>query len=245
MRATAMGSYCARNIPVWTPAHHHSHHGRNREKSAIVKSAGTAVSYRFLPHRDYRHKPFAHWGGLIMSNAALNWAFNIRVGDQIPKLVLISLADNAGDETKQCFVSAAYIATRCEISERSVYRAVISLKDKGLISVAHRRFASGTKRTPIYTVHFPTEKPTATQSVPTAIAMAEPTDTVGGERVTLTTNPNRKNGEVLEGQVWIGRDSKEWKPWAEHWRKTKGLAPPTTTSKSELGWWFPTLAPPQ
>jgi hypothetical protein len=42
--------------------------------------------------------------------------------------------------------------------------------------------------------------------------------------------------------VWISATSPEWRPWADHWRATKGKSPPID---AKGGWRFPSLNPPE
>lgn len=50
------------------------------------------------------------------------------------KYVLIALADQANDFGKECWPSIAYLATKCNLSDRSVQRSLKKLEEDGLIS---------------------------------------------------------------------------------------------------------------
>jgi hypothetical protein len=52
---------------------------------------------------------------------------------------------------------------------------------------------------------------------------------------------SRKN-ELKPRLVWISATSPEWRPWADHWRATKGKSPPVD---AKGGWRFPSLNPPE
>lgn len=71
-----------------------------------------------------------------MSFQAMAWAVKQRAGSSSSKLVLLSLANFANDNF-ECFPSIARIADDCEMSERTVLRAIKSLEDAGL--VAHKK----------------------------------------------------------------------------------------------------------
>ena len=94
-----------------------------------------------------------------MSIRAMVWALDTPVGDPQAKLVLIALADHADDETFQCWPSVGYIAKRCELGRSTVYRIIISLRDKGLIKHEKRRWPTGSGRSPLFTLLVPTPVP--------------------------------------------------------------------------------------
>jgi hypothetical protein len=59
----------------------------------------------------------------------------------------------------------------------------------------------------------------------------------------------RWNGEIVSRKnalkprlVWISATSPEWRPWADHWRATKGKSPPVD---NRGGWRFSSLNPPE
>ena len=68
-----------------------------------------------------------------MSSAATAWAWSLDLGP-IPKLVLLALADIASVDGVS-IVQISHISGCCRITERSVYRALKTLRDIGLISV--------------------------------------------------------------------------------------------------------------
>lgn len=66
-----------------------------------------------------------------MSIAALNWAFELELKDPIAKVVLIALADQAGEQTGHCWPSIATLTRRTGASERAIQRAINDLVDAG------------------------------------------------------------------------------------------------------------------
>lgn len=67
-----------------------------------------------------------------MSMELMVQAMKVRVGNPLRKLVLLKLADNAGDQG-ECWPSYQHIATQCEISKRSVMNHIEALCECGLV----------------------------------------------------------------------------------------------------------------
>lgn len=67
-----------------------------------------------------------------MSMDLMVQAMKIKVGNPLRKLVLLKLADNAGD-LGECWPSYQHIADQCEISKRSVMNHIEALCECGLI----------------------------------------------------------------------------------------------------------------
>lgn len=74
-----------------------------------------------------------------MSNRAINWAVNIYVGSSIAKTVLFLLANRADKETFLVWSSVSRLAREAELSNRSVFKALNTLKRAGLIHDTGRR----------------------------------------------------------------------------------------------------------
>lgn len=94
-----------------------------------------------------------------MCNHAIEWSLKVKVGNINAKLVLIALANDA-DASLQCFGYEKSITQRCEISRRSVYRAITYLIKGGFIARESRRWDTGVRRSPRYTLLM--AKPSAT-----------------------------------------------------------------------------------
>lgn len=73
-----------------------------------------------------------------MSVAAVQWALETEVGDSTAKLVLLALADEA-DAVGVCWPFYARLATRAEVSEKTVSRKIAFLEDAGLLVRSERR----------------------------------------------------------------------------------------------------------
>ena len=63
------------------------------------------------------------------------WETNLPPGE---KLVLLALADQAGDDGRQCWPSVETIAHKSGQGERTVRRALASLEEKGHLTRQHR-----------------------------------------------------------------------------------------------------------
>jgi len=170
-----------------------------------------------------------------MSIFAVAWALDTKVGDKNAKLVLISLAEQADNKTKKCWPSAKHLAERCEISERSIYRCIIYLQSKGLISVTHRRWPGGVKRSPEYTMQFPCEKPTVSLSVPTDTGDTR-TDSCGSRR-TITEPSLSKEGNGIRKEERDFRaypGSEEFLSWKSYYSETQNRGMLRELARREL-----------
>lgn len=78
-----------------------------------------------------------------MSGKVVGWAMEQRTGSPITKLVLLKLADNAG-ESGFCWPSMERLVEHTELSERSIREHLKILEDGGFIRI-ERRFDGKTK----------------------------------------------------------------------------------------------------
>lgn len=70
--------------------------------------------------------------GVTMSISLMNDVFHTKIGSQTLKLIILKLADNANDNG-ECFPSYQHIAEQCEVSKRTVIRAINTLCEKGFL----------------------------------------------------------------------------------------------------------------
>ena len=171
-----------------------------------------------------------------MSIRAVEWALSVPVGNHFAKLVLITLANNADDETFSCWPSAAYVSARCEISKRTVYRAVNYLKDRNLIACERRKWPSGTNRSPKYTLKINLvpigHKVVSTQTQPCATAG--------------TTRTVNEPSLSLREPIFVECGSDAWRSWEQHFSKNKINVlsrPPREYREGRWGWYFATEYP--
>src|SRR5215469_2590516 len=73
----------------------------------------------------------------VMSVEAIAWAFHSQVGAIGPKLVLLKLADHAGDQG-ECWPKIETIARECEMSRRSVFNHLSYLEKQGFVERAQQ-----------------------------------------------------------------------------------------------------------
>jgi Helix-turn-helix domain len=78
-------------------------------------------------------------GGKASKFATLRWAYSREDLSGTEKSVLAYLAYRANDETGECFPGQVLMAKECSLTDRSVRRALASLKEKGLLT-SQRRF---------------------------------------------------------------------------------------------------------
>ena len=77
-----------------------------------------------------------------MSVSTSKAAWNAQCGSIAAKSVLVAMADRADSETGECWPSVAVIATRCEMTERAVYKQISALEKAGFITRRKRRGTS-------------------------------------------------------------------------------------------------------
>ena len=68
------------------------------------------------------------------------------------KIILILLADNANDESGECWPSQGYLAKRSGMSRQNVNLVINKLQEKGHIKIEHRYREDGGQRSNVYTV---------------------------------------------------------------------------------------------
>jgi hypothetical protein len=175
------------------------------------------------------------------------WALDTLVGDHNAKLVLIALADNADDEKFQCWPSVGYVAKRVELSPASVYRAIIHLTRKKLLTHEKRhRASSGWRMSPLFTLHVvtnsqPENRPILNSGAPilTAETIKEPSLNRHLKKEGNLDLKKESKGAVGD-RTWIEVGSDQWKAWEAHWLKTRGVRP---KRHNDAGWWFPSEWP--
>ena len=87
-----------------------------------------------------------------MSVALISKVFKIKVGNSTRKLILIKLADAAGDDGS-CYPSYGYLAAVCELSKRSVMQHVAALEEMGYLKRIHRKTPTGdANRSNVYVI---------------------------------------------------------------------------------------------
>lgn len=114
--------------------------------------------------------PFLY-GGALVSNVALTWAFHLPMKDPSAKAVLVAIADHAGDDDR-CWPSAPRLALFTSLSERTVRSAIDRLAELGAIELDER-----VGRAPIITV----QRHWRPDPTPAAVAGATPAVVAGVE----------------------------------------------------------------
>ena len=76
-----------------------------------------------------------------MSIRAMNWAWGQKL-PPTPKLILMALADSAND-LDECWPGIAFIADKCNVSERTVQRVLQQFVNTGLMMVTPRYTTAG------------------------------------------------------------------------------------------------------
>lgn len=81
-----------------------------------------------------------------MSVRASSWAWESSRSTGSAFLVLLALADHAGQDGGDCWPSVARLARRCRVDERTVQRALDKLQELGELVVEHNAGPRGTNR---------------------------------------------------------------------------------------------------
>lgn len=102
-----------------------------------------------------------------MSFEATAWAMRQRAGGPGPKLVLLALSDHHNRTSGQCNPKIDTLAVEAEMSERSVRRHLIALRDLGLIEWVNTYRPDGSLSTNTYRLRMDMVSPPPGHSVPT------------------------------------------------------------------------------
>lgn len=95
-----------------------------------------------------------------MSIQAMAWAFKqTQIADPMQRYVLLCLANYAGEDGKNAFPSVGRLSRDSGLSDRTVQRALHSLKEQGVISEGNQAVVAGyipdeTKRPLVYDLVF-------------------------------------------------------------------------------------------
>lgn len=84
-----------------------------------------------------------------MSLAQMTHALKLRTGNPLRKLVLLKLADNAGDDG-ECWPSIPHVARECEMSERAVQMHIRFLVERKFLWIEERKTVEGLNKSNIY-----------------------------------------------------------------------------------------------
>jgi hypothetical protein len=125
-----------------------------------------------------------------MSMEALTWAFAQKTGDPGLKVFLLALADFAGDD-HVTWPSRSTLASRVEVSERTISRYTQQLIDMGLITVEERRLDNGARSSNAYRLAIRQPSlllPTTTSQIGTKPAAATGQHVVSGAETDMGGN---------------------------------------------------------
>lgn len=92
-------------------------------------------------------------GDCDLSGIALIWAANVKGLKPSAKVVLIQLADFHNKETGRCNPSAQRLADDCEMNRATVFRHLIDLEKRGLITRHNRGDGTGGRGSNQYELH--------------------------------------------------------------------------------------------
>jgi hypothetical protein len=165
------------------------------------------------------------------------WKLNIASG---PKLVLLSLCDNANDQG-ECFPSVPMIAQRCSLSERAVQGHIQGLVDQGFMKRIERNGRSTVYHLDSRKICTPADssppqdlRPAPAISAPPPPQILHPTPADSAPITVKETSIEPKKGRARPAPPPRPDDVAEqvWQDWVAH-RKGKGASvSPTVLSEA-------------
>ena len=134
------------------------------------------------------------------------------------KLILILLANNANDETGDCFPSQSYLAKRSGLSRGSVNRVIKRLVIAGLVDIIPQYRDDGGRRSNRYRLNMDVTGGGVTIDHSPCDEKIHNPVTVGDSR-TVISNHQKKHSETRGTRLeedWVLPD--EWRAWAKETR---------------------------
>ncbi|MDH2927251.1 helix-turn-helix domain-containing protein [Lonepinella koalarum] len=153
-----------------------------------------------------------------MSSKLLGHVWDLDLPDSTTKLILLRLADNANDETGECFPSLAYLQDKCSIKSKTTIRlALTKLQELGFILVIKRKKESGINTSNLYKLNMEKiltkTKITKNSSVKSSGSETVPLD--GSETVPLDGSESVPYGSEtvpLDGSESVPRTNNSFEP---------------------------------
>lgn len=186
-----------------------------------------------------------------MSNQALTWAFDARVGNTHAKLVLIVIANRAGFYN-ECWPLIETIAYETELSRRTVFRALSYLTEKCFIIKSQRRSREGRQSSSMYICNMPECQSDTLEKSARVPNRTRQSASVGTHTDEPTLNPQGKNinktlrgkkGKPRHGQktkdgkrIWFDKGTADWQAYADDYTAKHQTAPPANWNGA--GSWF-------
>lgn len=160
-----------------------------------------------------------------MSGIALIWAANVKGLKPAAKVVLIQLSDFHNKETGQCNPSAQRLAAECEMDRATVFRHLVSLEKRGLVTRHARGDGTGGRTSNHYELHIDLELDRSSNSeeksqIATVGDVANPkkksrrgaTGVVANCDTNLNTEHQKEPG---------ARDQRQALPFSEDWQPSE------------------------
>ena len=165
-----------------------------------------------------------------MSIAVMNWVWGSSPTSGNERLVLLALADACSrDDGTGCWPSAATIARKASISDRTVRRVIARLEAEGHV-VVHRgggRAGSTNSYTVVTGIHNPGQtvtpdnlsggdtgdRPPRTQPCPGTPDTAVSPDPPGNHQRTTPARPRGKSASAAPGDRWRRRSARSSTLW--------------------------------
>lgn len=145
--------------------------------------------------------------------------WDLEISDSRRKLILMCLADGANRESRECWPSVSYIASRCSCTERTVHRHLQELEREGFIEIHRRYDRSGRQRSNMYTIALPRNFVTP----PCHVRQGEGDTCVRGEGDTGVIH-NRNIEPSIETKRICAPNGSRFDEWYAQYPKKKGKA---------------------
>jgi hypothetical protein len=169
-----------------------------------------------------------------MSFQAMAWAIKQELDTPIAKLLLVMIANYAGDDGT-CYPSQKLLAIDCACTDRAVGTWLATFEERGLISREDRYRPDGSQTTDLIRLHLP----------PEMVSGGPPKSKGVGGRSDFTPLTSQSNQGKINNKkdgptdrVWVMQGSAEWEAVT---RARGGLTPPTMQRGVEYGWYVDKL----
>jgi pyocin large subunit-like protein len=167
-----------------------------------------------------------------MSLRAMAWAWQQQTRSSGERLVLLALADHAGEDC-ECWPHTARLGEKCGIDARTVQRHLASLCDRGLVTKVHRRKrADGTLAGWLYRVEVTSADTTSTSGLrhdTDVESMSRHARQVSDTTSTSSHEPSSSNHHNEPSQLVRADEFEVW--WEMYPRKTSKQASHRAWSK--------------
>ena len=145
-----------------------------------------------------------------MSFRCMAWASKQKTGSGTRKLILLMLADRAGDDNK-CYPSQKRLSEDCELSRETINRSIKQLEKDNFLTIIHR-VKEGVKLPNVYFLHVVTQNHRGSDTE-SHKPINEPISDIGHptEEQIIATGKQLKIDKNTCIQFYLYYESKKWR----------------------------------